>query len=160
MEEDIKILEQFKEFLISIRIPSCNFEKEIHAIENLINRVKENKESLEQKNSQIDFLCKEYDLMFDVINNLELYIDEVIKDDCDIINRLDGDDCDQELRFETEIETLQKVKDKLTIDGKYKEFIPKSKIREKIEELKERADEDNLDDFIKIDILQELMEDK
>ena len=38
------------------------------------------------------------------------------------------------------------------------EYIHKSKIKEKIEELKEIADEDNITEFIKIDILQELLE--
>lgn len=36
-------------------------------------------------------------------------------------------------------------------------YIPKSKIREMLEELKERADEDNLDDFIRIQVLEELL---
>ena len=39
-------------------------------------------------------------------------------------------------------------------------FIPKSKIKEKIEELKEIADEDNMDEFIKIRVLQELLEEE
>ena len=38
------------------------------------------------------------------------------------------------------------------------EYIPKSKIKEKIEELKETADEDNQDDYIKIQVLKELAE--
>ena len=50
MEEDIKILEQFREFLIIIRIPSCNFEKEIQAIENLIKGYRE----LEGKNKALE----------------------------------------------------------------------------------------------------------
>ena len=48
MEEDIKILEQFKEFLINIRIPSCNFEKEIKAIENLIKGYRELEKDLHE----------------------------------------------------------------------------------------------------------------
>ena len=37
------------------------------------------------------------------------------------------------------------------------DYIPKSLIKEKIEELKEIADEDNLDDFIRIQVLEELL---
>lgn len=37
-------------------------------------------------------------------------------------------------------------------------YISKAKIRKKIEELKEIADEDNLDIYIKIDVYQELLE--
>ena len=40
-----------------------------------------------------------------------------------------------------------------------KNYISEDKIREKIEELKEIADEDNPDAFIKIDVLEELLED-
>ena len=36
-------------------------------------------------------------------------------------------------------------------------FIPKSKVKEKIEELKEIADEDNQDEYIKIQVLQDLL---
>ena len=36
-------------------------------------------------------------------------------------------------------------------------FIKKSKVKEKIEELKEIADEDNQDEYIKIQVLQELL---
>lgn len=36
-------------------------------------------------------------------------------------------------------------------------FIKKSKVKEKIEELKEIADEDNKDEYIKIEVLQELL---
>lgn len=39
-------------------------------------------------------------------------------------------------------------------------YIPKSKIKEKIEELKEIADEDNLDEFIKIGVLKQLLEEE
>ena len=39
----------------------------------------------------------------------------------------------------------------------YELFIPKSKIEDKIEELKETADEDNLDDFIRIQVLEEIL---
>ena len=39
-----------------------------------------------------------------------------------------------------------------------KNYISKDKIREKIEELKEIADEDNTDIYIKIDTLEELIE--
>lgn len=38
--------------------------------------------------------------------------------------------------------------------------IPKQKIRDKIEELKEIADEDNKEEFIKIDVLEELLEEE
>lgn len=38
------------------------------------------------------------------------------------------------------------------------EYIPKSKVKEKIEELKEIADEDNQDEYIKIQVLQDLLE--
>lgn len=36
-------------------------------------------------------------------------------------------------------------------------FIPKSKVKKKIEELKEIADEDNQDEYIKIQVLQEVL---
>ena len=42
--------------------------------------------------------------------------------------------------------------------AKNKEFISKDKIKNKIEQLKEIADEDNLDAFIKIDAYEELLE--
>ena len=44
--------------------------------------------------------------------------------------------------------------------AKNKECISKDKIREKIEKLKEIADEDNPDDYIKIDAYEELLEEK
>lgn len=37
-------------------------------------------------------------------------------------------------------------------------LIPKSKVKEKIEKLKEIADEDNQDEYIKIQVLQDLLE--
>lgn len=37
-------------------------------------------------------------------------------------------------------------------------FIKKSKVKEKIEELKEIADEDNQEEYIKIQVLQNLLE--
>lgn len=39
----------------------------------------------------------------------------------------------------------------------YKSSIPTSLVKEKIEELKEIADEDNKDEYIKIQVLQELL---
>ena len=39
-----------------------------------------------------------------------------------------------------------------------KKYVSKDKIKAKIEELKETADEDNKDDFIRIEVLQSLLE--
>lgn len=39
-----------------------------------------------------------------------------------------------------------------------KYFVSKNKIREKIKELEEIADEDNLEEYAKIDVLEELLE--
>ena len=48
MEEDIKILKQFKEFLLTIGIPSCKFEKEIQAIDNMLYRLEQDERVIEE----------------------------------------------------------------------------------------------------------------
>ena len=61
-----------------------------------------------------------------------------------------------------EIEVLKEDLDKkvkaLDIAMSNPDYISKDKIREKIEQLKEIADEDNLDVYTKIDVLEELLE--
>ena len=44
-----------------------------------------------------------------------------------------------------------------TIEEFEKDYISKDKIKEKIEEIKEIADEDNMDEFIKINVLEGLL---
>lgn len=127
-------------------------EEEVESQDKTIDKLVEEQEerekythSLEEENkhrlSQVDFLSKEYDIMFDTINNLDFYIDDLIKECKEGIERLDGDDCDTEIRFETEIEVLQRIKDKLSNnDFKYKTSIPISVIQNKIDELDKRID--------------------
>ena len=54
MEKDIKILKQFKEFLLTIGIPSCKFEKEISAIENTVNRLEQDERVIEEIIQEIE----------------------------------------------------------------------------------------------------------
>jgi DNA repair exonuclease SbcCD ATPase subunit len=120
-------------------------EEEVESQDKTIDKLVEEQEerekythSLEEENkhriSQVDFLSKEYDIMFDTINNLDFYIDDLIKECKEGIERLDGDDCDTEIRFETEIETLQRIKDKLSNDEwQHKVSIPISVIQNKID---------------------------
>ena len=77
MEEDIKILEQFREFLITIRIPSCNFEKEIQALENLIKRYQLLEHRLEVADEFVEIRKKNmipehYDDLKYIINECDL----------------------------------------------------------------------------------------
>ena len=77
MEEDIKILEQFREFLITIRIPSCNFEKEIQALENLIKRYRLLEHRLEVADEFVEIRKKNmipehYDDLKYIINECDL----------------------------------------------------------------------------------------
>ena len=63
-----------------------------------------------------------------------------------------------ELRLEIRTTYSKVVNDIISKFNLGDEYIPKSKIKEKIEELKETADEDNQDDYIKIQVLKELAE--
>ena len=63
-------------------------------------------------------------------------------------------------QLEEENKSKQKAYDDCYCEYKhYKQFdsIPKSKVKKKIEELKEIADEDNQDEYIKIQVLQEVL---
>lgn len=112
MEEDIEIIENI---LKTKEYGLCEITDTFYnAIEKLLKRYKELEEEIKHRLSQVDFLSKEYDIMFDTINNLDFYIDDLVKECKERIARLDGDDCDTEIRFETEIETLQRIKDKLS----------------------------------------------
>lgn len=63
-----------------------------------------------------------------------------------------------------ELEHLQKENEKyskqMDLDYVDENYISKDKIREKIEKLKEIADEDNMDEFIKISVLQDLLKEE
>ena len=55
----------------------------------------------------------------------------------------------------------KKIKSSLTNTAvAYADSISKSLIKEKIEKLKETADEDNLDDFIRIQVLEEILKEE
>lgn len=166
MEEDIKILEEkLNEYHINIFDNRflIIYEKDIKALENLLKRYKELEEENKHRVSQVDFLSKEYDIMFNTINKLDFYIDDLIKECKEGIERLDGDDCDTEIRFETEIETLQRIKNKLSNnDFKYKASIPISVIQNILDELDKKIPiaqgEELLIFEAKEDVLQEILE--
>lgn len=175
MEEDIVLLNDFikgnfqkdklENYKGSYKMGFFYYKDIQEAIENLLKRYKDLEEENKHKVSQIDFLSKEYDIMFDTINNLDFYIDDLIKECKEGIERLDGDDCDTEIRFETEIETLQRIKDKLSNDEwQYKVSIPISVIQNILDELDKKIPiaqgEELLIFEAKEDVLQEILKRK
>ena len=91
--------------------------------------------------------CKDKECVFEqAINIVSNYIEELEK-------RLkEKENIVKKSRLEA-----QKYFDMLMEVEYGRDTIPKQKIRDKIEELKEIADEDNKEEFIKIDVLKELL---
>ena len=139
MKENIKILEEFIKYYESEAI-SRKFrgtlsisvdEYDIDAIEHLLKAYKE-------KEKHLNFYEKN-----------DSYKERILE--------LEEENKEWKEKWDKDTHKLQNDLD-LTNADKINNYIPVSLVKEKIEELKEKADEDNKEEYIKIQALQELLE--
>lgn len=90
----------------------------------------------------------------DEVNILTIYEKQAIENLIKAYRKLKNKKYIMSISCDGECQICEHYKNEYLLEN---ESIPKSLIKEKIEELKERADEDNLDDFIRIQVLEELL---
>lgn len=104
---------------------------------------------------------EQFDIVISYINKLEVdnsnYKAAALKND-DYYKEVCNKNKELEKENKKYIVKLTDEEYRRVIEAAQKDCVPKSLIKEKIEELKEIADEDNQDEYIKIQVLQDLLE--
>lgn len=158
MEEDIKILEDIiKQFKNNREIFYNINEKEIKALENLIKVYKEK----DKDNNDLRKLYRRTAIKLKENEKEELADYFLVQ-----INEVPTFTVDDDIDYYTEYYKLKEenktlknaVSEIFNSEDVTDNYIPVYLVKEKIEELKETADEDNMENFIRISALQELLE--
>lgn len=163
MEEDIKILEEYIEWVKKEGIEVCGMEKELLALENLLTRYKQldsligeidNKEVNDALHMLLHCALKntEYETQKQQFQIVNAYIKQLEEENKELLEvRISASANNRIMELEEENKSKQKAYDDCYCEYKhYKQFdsIPKSKVKEKIEELNNVNNAEALEDLM------------